>query len=388
MMQEREASAGERAAASGPQTAGARRLLPRWRPRTFALAALGGAAAVTALVSVGIFASTEGSDAAAEVTATATVARRDLVQRYTVAGTLGYGDARNVANSRQGTFTSLPGEGRIVRRGDALYRVNAEPVVLFYGSQPAWRPLADGVSDGRDVLQLERNLRALGYADDLTVDEEFTSATASAVERWQKDLGLEETGRVKLGSVVFLPGPRRVGTIAVSLGDRAQPGVPVMTTSSTTRLVMAEIDASDQADVAVGDKVVIDLLNGRTTTGTISEVGKVASVAGGETNADQTSGGSTTSTIAFEIRPDKPSAVGRLDQAPVEVGVTNERAKNALSVPVSALLALRGGGYGLEVVRGETTTIVTVTPGLYSDGGFVEITGGNVKAGDGVVVPA
>jgi hypothetical protein len=55
---------------------------------------------------------------------------------------------------------------------------------------------------------------------------------------------------------------------------------------------------------------------------------------------------------------------------------------------VSALLALRGGRYGVEVVRAGTTTVVEVTPGLYSDGGYVQITRGGVKAGDVGFVPA
>jgi peptidoglycan hydrolase-like protein with peptidoglycan-binding domain len=244
------------------------------------------------------------------------------------------------------------------------------------------------MSDGRDVRQLERNLRALGYDNELTVDEHFDASTTAAVRRWQEDIGLEVTGRVELGDTAFLPGARRVGTVSAALGDPARPGARLMTTSSTKRLVTAEIEASDQEDVAVGDTVTIDLRNGTTTTGTINAVGRVASVAEGARNEAQAGSDSTTSTISFEVRPDKPAVAGTLDRAPVDVGVTSERAKNALSVPVSALLALRGGRYGVEVVRAGTTSIVEVTPGLYSDGGYVEITRGAVKAGDVVVVPA
>jgi peptidoglycan hydrolase-like protein with peptidoglycan-binding domain len=361
----------------------------RMRPRTLALVATGGLAAVVALVVVG---NRLDSDTSAGATpagrSTAIVARRDLVQRSTVSGTLGYADAREVLNSRQGTITSLPEEGRVLSPGAVLYRLDERPVVLLAGSKPAWRPLARGVSDGRDVRQLEQNLRALGYDGEraLAIDEHFSAATAAAVESWQEDVGLEETGRIELGDIVFLPGARRVGTLAVSLGDRAQPGRPVLATSATARLVTAEIDASDQQDVAVGEKVTIDLRNGTMTTGTISEVGRVASVPKDNSGAQMTSG-STTSTITFEVRLDKPALAGRLEQAPVDVGVTSERAKNALSVPVSALLALRGGRYGVEVVRA-TTSVVEVTPGLYSDGGYVEIKRGAVEAGEVVVVPA
>jgi hypothetical protein len=38
-------------------------------------------------------------------------------------------------------------------------------------------------------------------------------------------------------------------------------------------------------------------------------------------------------------------------------------------------------------VRDGTTSVVVVTPGLYSDGGYVEIVRGRVNAGDAVVVP-
>jgi hypothetical protein len=53
---------------------------------------------------------------------------------------------------------------------------------------------------------------------------------------------------------------------------------------------------------------------------------------------------------------------------------------------VTALLALQGGGFGVEVVEGSITRIEAVTPGLYSDDGYVEITG-DLKAGDKVTVP-
>jgi peptidoglycan hydrolase-like protein with peptidoglycan-binding domain len=363
------------------------RRLPRPRRRALALALAGAVlAAVAALLALsGVFGSA-GSDAEPAATTTATAARRDLLQRTTVSGTLGYSDTRAIINYRRGTITSLPEEGRRLRPGAVLYRVDERPVLLLSGSRPAWRPLAEGMGDGRDVRQLELNLRALGYDNELTVDEHFDASTTAAVRRWQEDVGLEATGRVALGDIVFLPGARRVGRVSVALGDPARPGARLMATSSTKRLVTAEIDAGDQEDVALGDTVTIDLRNGTTTTGTISEVGKVASTA--ETSNAQMASGTANSTITFEVRLDKPAVAGALDQAPVDVGVTSERAKNALSVPISALLALRGGRYGLEVVRAGTTTVVEVTPGLYSDGGYVEISSGAVKPGDVVVVPA
>ena len=87
-----------------------------------------------------------------------------------------------------------------------------------------------GVSDGADVEQLERNLVELGHdPGGMTVDEEFDADTASAVESWQDAIGVPETGAVEPGDAVFLPGPRRVGQLAVSVGAQLQPGMEVLT---------------------------------------------------------------------------------------------------------------------------------------------------------------
>jgi multidrug efflux pump subunit AcrA (membrane-fusion protein) len=126
--------------------------------------------------------------------------------------------------------------------------------------------------------------------------------------------------------------------------------------------------------------VIVDLLNGTTAPGTISDVGRVAKTSAAD--------GETTSTVTFEVRLKQPRVAGNIDQAPVEVHVTNERANNVLAVPVTALLGLRGGGYGVEVLRGGVLNVIAVEPGLYSDGGYVEIKGGALNVGDRVVVPA
>ncbi|MCA1683817.1 MAG: efflux RND transporter periplasmic adaptor subunit, partial [Actinobacteria bacterium] len=180
--------------------------------------------------------------------------------------------------------------------------------------------------------------------------------------------------------VIFLPGARRVGALLSAVGDAARPGRPVMTTSATARVVAGAIDAAKQSDLRMGDRVVVDLLNGTTTSGRISAVDAVASRVQGEREDD------VTSVVAFDVVLDKPGVAGALDQAPVEVAVTDEKAKDVLSVPVTALLARGGGGYAVEVVRGGRPTLVAVAPGLYSDGGFVAVKGA-VRAGEQVVVP-
>ena len=58
-----------------------------------------------------------------------------------------------------------------------------------------------------------------------------------------------------------------------------------------------------------------------------------------------------------------------------------------LAVPVNALLALQGGGFGVDVVTGSTSHLVGVTTGLYSNT-LVQISGSGITAGTRVEVPS
>jgi peptidoglycan hydrolase-like protein with peptidoglycan-binding domain len=156
---------------------------------------------------------------------TATVSRRTLTESASVDGTLGYGTPMELYDRLSGTFTWLPSAGATIGRGGTLFRVDNLPVVLMYGTLPAYRALKQGVSAGPDVAELNRNLIDLGYDPDGAIGdvEDFGAATAAAVRRWQKAEGLEETGEVELGRVIFAPSARRVTTVHVTLGQDPAP---------------------------------------------------------------------------------------------------------------------------------------------------------------------
>jgi peptidoglycan hydrolase-like protein with peptidoglycan-binding domain len=326
----------------------------------------------------------EDPEGSAPATTTAAVELRDLRAQEQVQGTLGYGEARTVTNQRQGTITWLPQEGAVVRRGQTLYRVDGKPVQLLYGSLPAWRELAVGVDDGPDVRQLERNLVALGFDPDraITVDDHFTNATGAAVRRWQEAVGLPETGTMRPGDAAWQPGAVRVGTLKAAAGDVARPGAPVMEATSTARQVAIDLDASRQPYVHAGDPVDIELPGGRTTTGRVASVGKVATAASGNDSGDESA-----ATVEVTVSPDRPKATGSLDQAPVDALITTDVRRHVLAVPVNALLALAEGGYAVEVERDGRRQLVGVRLGLFAEG-MVEVRGGGLHAGDRVVVPA
>jgi peptidoglycan hydrolase-like protein with peptidoglycan-binding domain len=319
---------------------------------------------------------------AAAPKATAAVERVTLVDTERHDGTLGYADQRTLAAGAPGTLTALRAEGATVERGQTLFRVDQRPLTLLHGTVPLYRTLAQGVSDGADVKQLEENLDALGYGADVTVDSTFTAVTAEAVRDWQADRGHDQTGTVDASQVVFFPGPVRVGEHKATVGARVQPATPVTAVSSTTRTATVELPAGDAGVAGAGDQVEIELPGGRTAKGTITEVGKVAKTpAGGEGTTDPGD-----PTITVTIRVARGSTTGDLDQAPVRVTFVKERRRDALAVPVTALLALAEGGYAVEVAEGGTTRLVGVEAGLFA-GGKVELTGAGVREGQQVVVP-
>ncbi|WP_160148912.1 peptidoglycan-binding protein [Amycolatopsis alkalitolerans] len=320
-------------------------------------------------------------------TTTATVARQSLSARTSLTGTLGYAGDYTVTDADHGTMTWLPSVGQVIGQGEVLYRVDGQPVVLLYGSTPAYRALAQGqkASDvtGTDVRQLNRDLVALGYASAKALNpssNEFTGATTAAIKALQKHLGVAETGRFDLGQVVFLPTAARVTSLSATLGG--QTGGPILKASSTTRQVTVNLGATRQSQIAVGEQVGIALPDGRTTTGRVSAVGTVATTPAN----DSTSG----PTVEVDISPTDASATGTLDQAPVQVQITTDTVRDALAVPVTALVALAGGGYAVEVFAPDGTRhLVAVSLGLFDDdAGLVQVTGAGLAAGQRVVVPA
>jgi hypothetical protein len=139
------------------------------------------------------------------------------------------------------------------------------------------------------------------------------------------------------------------------------------------------MDASEQSDVAIGDKVSIVMPDNATTPGVVSYVSTVA------TNPS----GGNGPVVNVDVTPLDPAATGNLDQLPVNVWITTGTANNAWVVPVDALLALANGGYALEAVgNGGVHQLVAVTLGLFDDAdGEVAVSGSGLHDGLRVVVP-
>ena len=360
-----------------------------------------------------------------------------------------------VTARNSGTITWAPEVGRKLVEGDILMWIDDEPIVLLNGETPAFRSMADERTDidGSDVLQLETALVRLFPDSTISVDGTFTSATANLVEDWQESIGASETGRVNLGSVVFLPGPTEITSVDVAVGDvvtsgralvsvagdelmtaddvlqleaalvalgfgvdvsvdgvfdaattaavvefqiavgmepdgridlgdvvfrsgavrvnerltsvgsTVNAGGQVLAVTASDILITVDLPAADQDALSPGDEVTVELPDGTLTPGVVESVSSVA-----------TQNPNAGTTFDTTVLLNDPAVAGDLDEAPVEVHVVSDSVTNVMAVPVTSLLALREGGYAVEVGLADgTTTLVAVEPGFFADG-LVEVT--------------
>ena len=380
------------------------------------------AAAAGAALAAGAFRGSGNQAAGASTgyqTGTATVTRQSLTSQTEEDATLGDAGTWTVAvpassspaassssssASGSGTFTWLPQAGQVIHQGQQIYGMSGGPVVLLYGSVPAYRDLSEGIT-GADVTELNRDLVHLGYATRAALGPKpgwdyYSAETAYAVGKLQTKLGLTVTGTLPLGQAAFLPGAALVTGLGTttSLGGQATAGAVVLTATSVTPVVTIDLDPSLQSEVKAGDQVAITLPDGSVTPGVVTQVGRVAtsSSSSGSSgsgsnsqsgNSSNSSAGGSGATITVLVSLTHPKAAGKLNQAPVTVTITTGSVPDALTVPVDALLAQPGGKYAVEVTGPGGHHLVTVTPGMFDDAaGLVQVSG-DLTPGQHVVVP-
>jgi len=333
--------------------------------------------------------------------ATTTVTRTDLTKSESFDGILAYGAATVLKGTGHGILSALPAVGDVVDRGTVIYRVNDRPVPVFLGDTPLFRlldlgavagapvdPGADPTSPpappaapapiiGADVAMVAANLAALGYpATGVSSDPHkarWSRALSRALARWQTSVGLEATGTLAPGAVVVLPGQARVSAVVAQVGDEV--ASEVMSLTGTSKAVSASIKSTDVALFALGAAVTISLPDGRHVPGTVSAISTVVVTTPNE------QGTADVPTMDVTITPAAPADVAGLDYAAVSVTVVVGSRTAVLAAPVEVLLALKGGGYAVQLPSGD---LVAVTTGMFAQD-LVELSGAGITEGLTVV---
>jgi len=298
---------------------------------------------------------------------TAVVSRGNLDSEEDFSGSMGFGDGWTLPLQLDGIITAGSPFGTVVPFGSALVTVDNEQVYLAEGGMPMYRDLRleSPRLEGYDVAQLQLFLITLGFDDDgaMTADGVFGTTTRNAVRDWQDSRGVDDTGVVSRQELVFNPTPLRVAS-------DLQIGTTFESLDVTAPDAVVTVDASsdDRAWLAEGTAVTVELADGSSVAGTVTEQLAVS-----------TDDGSTAyrSTIALDGEVST-------DATNVRIVVSTTVADDVLIVPVAAMLAPAEGGYAVEIVDGSSTRLVAVDVGAILDG-RAEISG-DVAEGDTVVV--
>jgi hypothetical protein len=280
-----------------------------------------------------------------------------------------------------------------VGTGTVLFWSNGFPVTAIEGDAAAvpalTRELAVGVNDGADVKLYEQMLKLAGFDAEgtLTVDDHFDDGTATATVAWLGSLGIAADATavtVPRGAFTVVPAGLRVGSPTVSEGATLEGDAVVLSLTAPARQVTTTAPIGDDT-FELGGTIDVEFPDGTVEPGTVVEVGNVA------TNTSNEPGATPSVSIVIGVES-IPSSVDGFVEIPVTLRVVTAQVPDAIVVPVSALVALKEGGYGVQVVSGKNadgtdqTRLVGVTPGLFTNG-FVQVEG-ELTAGADVVVPS
>lgn len=147
----------------------------------------------------------------------------------------------------------------------------------------------------------------------------------------------------------------------------------ILQTTSTELVATVSLDATKQYEAVLGEQVTVQMPDGTTVDGRLSQVAAAATStsssgsssaaggSGGSSSAGGSGSGTTTSTVPVTITLHGRRRTRALDQAAVSVNFQQQQAKGVLSVPVTALLATAGGGYAIQEAAG-SHRLLAVTP--------------------------
>ncbi len=153
----------------------------------------------------------------------------------------------------------------------------------------------------------------------------------------------------------------------------------ILQTSSTRLLVTVDLPAGSQSEAVIGSTVAVEMPAGNTVKGTVISVSRVAVSSSSDSSASPAGSGASSSTVPVTIRLKNRHAGAGLDQAAVSVDFVQSRARNVLSVPVTALVATSGQSYALQEAAAPHR-LVPVRTGLFG-AGYVQVSGPGVVPG-------
>lgn len=209
----------------------------------------------------------------------------------------------------------------------------------------------------------------------IAVGEPIEDGTVLYVADGVEVVAVTETEVDDSGERVSVPEGLQVLRTYIEPGDTMALPRPVIELAAPTLSVVIPVGLADQDEFSVGQTVSVELPDDTVVEGIVTDVGTVAA---------QQGGGNPTIDVTVEITELTDTD---LPASEVTVIVAGDVITDALVVPTRALVTLAEGGFAVEKVLADGTTIlVAVETGTFDDG-VVEVESSQLERGDELVVP-
>lgn len=311
----------------------------------------------------------------------AKVEERTVSEGLAIAGTTKAGETAPISARTNGEPVLVyqnQKPGNVLKAGDFIGIIGADPVFVLEGPLPLYRDLNLG-DNGDDVLAFQKALNSAGYStvQSGTVTEDTLAGHAGQVRAVQARDGVEGVTTIARSNYAILPGGSHTVTAVAAVGQLISDGNPIASVETSEPYVESSVELAVANKLKVGDRVSL-----RTSTGSVE--GTITSI--GELQNDPSKGAAK----SVRFSADDPSKLTPGQSASI---TSKGNTSTTLAVPTTAVRQDSQGTYVLVEKGGSSTSTSKDAPAtervnvevLRTAGGYAAINA-NLSTGQKVLV--
>lgn len=311
----------------------------------------------------------------------AKVEERTVSEGLAIAGTTKAGEAAPISARTNGEPVLVyqnQKPGNVLKAGDFIGIIGADPVFVLEGPLPLYRDLNLG-DNGDDVLAFQKALNSAGYAtaQSGTVTEDTLEAVTRLHRAHLTGVPGEGVTSIARSNYAILPGGSHTVTAVAAVGQLISDGNPIASVETSEPYVESSVELAVANKLKAGDRISL-----RTSTGSVE--GTITSI--GELQNDPTKGAAK----SVRFNADDPSKLTPGQSASI---TSKGNTSTTLAVPTTAVRQDSQGTYVLVEKGGSSTSTSKEAPAtervnvevLRTAGGYAAINA-NLSAGQKVLV--
>ena len=311
----------------------------------------------------------------------AKVEERTVSEGLAIAGTTKAGETAPISARTNGEPVLVyqnQKPGNVLKAGDFIGIIGADPVFVLEGPLPLYRDLNLG-DNGDDVLAFQKALNSAGYAtaQSGTVTEDTLDAVTRLHRAHLTGVPSEGVTSIVRNNYAILPGGSHTVTAVAAVGQLINDGNPIASVETSEPYVESSVELSVANKLKAGDRVSL-----RTSTGSVE--GTITSI--GELQNDHSKG--AVKSVRFSA--DDPC---KLTPAQCPSLTSKGNTSTTLAVPTTAVRQDSQGTYVLVEKGGSSTSTSKDAPAtervnvevLRTAGGYAAINA-NLSTGQKVLV--